>query len=237
MDDLQFRRIILADPNNQDPDFIEAKSTDAARQKLRQDVDLLDSKIAQALNVDVPKELCDKLILRQTMDSHREQKRKSRIHLALAASVAFTFGLTLNFMQSSSAYSGLDDYALAHAYYEEDAFDNNSDVRISLTSLNTKMAAFNGTFLDNIGQLISADYCRFDGIKSLHLVYQGEHSPVNVFIVPSRDDVEFSNQFSDSKYRGKANTFGDKSVIVVGDKVEPIEKWQHNLSKNITWSI
>lgn len=237
MDDLQFRRIILADPNNQDPEFIEAKNADATRQKLSQDVDALDNKIAQALSVDVPDELCNKLILRQTMDSHRLQKRKSRIHLALAASVAFAFGLTLNFMQASSAYSGLDGYALAHVYHEQDAFNNNSDARVSLASLNTKMAAFNGSFLGNVGELISADYCRFDSVKSLHLVYQGEHSPVNVFIVPNRDDVKFSSQFSDSLYRGKASTFGAQNVIVVGDKTEPLEKWQQNLSKNITWSI
>jgi len=237
MDDLQFRRIILADPTNQDPEFIEAKNTNAARQKLRQDVDALDRKIAHALQVDVPDELCNNLILRQTMDSHRQQKRKSRIHLALAASVAFAFGLTLNFMQASSAYSGLDGYALAHVYHEEGVFDNSSDVRVSLASLNTKMTAFNGNFIDDVGQLISADYCRFDGIKSLHLVYQGQHSPVNVFIVPSRGDVEFSQQFSDSQYQGKAQVFGNQNVIVVGDKTEPLEKWQQNLSKNITWSI
>lgn len=171
------------------------------------------------------------------MDSHRQQKRKSRIHLAMAASVAFAFGLTFNFMQFSSAYSGLDDYALAHVYHEQGVFDNESNARVSLTSLNTKMAAFNGTFNGIMGELLAADYCRFDGIKSLHLVFQGKQAPINVFVVPKRDDVRFTNTFSDTQFQGIASEYGDQNLIIVGDKNEALEKWQNNLSKNIQWSI
>ena len=159
------------------------------------------------------------------------------MHLALAASVALALGLTVNFLQFSSAYSGLGDYALAHVYHEEHAFDNNSDARVSLASLNSKMASFNGAFTEQVGQLLSADYCRFDGVKSLHLVFQGKQSPVNVFIVPERDSVKFKQEFYDSKYQGRSVAFGDKQMIVVGDKTESLQKWQSNLSNNIQWSI
>ena len=68
---------------------------DPAKQKFVQDIDKLDDKIAQALNIPVPEDLCNKLILRQTMASHQQQKRKSHIRLAMAASVAF-FSLSSN---------------------------------------------------------------------------------------------------------------------------------------------
>ena len=237
MDDLQFRRTLYADPKCQDPEFVEAKLLDSSREKISQEIDQLDADIAKALNVPVPDELCDKLILRQTLASHRQEKKKTRIHLALAASVAFAFGLTLNFMQFSSAYSGLGDYALAHAHHEDGYFDNNDSVRVSLASLNAKMATFDGSFSGVAGELISADYCRFDGIKSLHLVYKGEHSPINIFIVPSRDEVSFDKAFSDSQYKGIAESYGQQNLIVVAEKGEPIQKWQENVAKNIQWSI
>ena len=236
MDDLQFRRTLLADPNSQDPEFVSAKKADPKRQQYAQEIDSLNNKIEQVLNVPVPEDLCDHLILRQTMASHRQQKRKSRTHLALAASVAFAFGLTINFMQFSSAYTGIDDYALAHVYHEKGSFNNATDIRVSLTSLNDKMASFDGNFSDVVGELISADYCRFDGIKSLHLVFQGKSSPVNVFVVPNRDEVLFSEQFSDAQLQGVAKQFGSQNVIVVGDKQESLEQWQKNLAKNIQWS-
>ncbi len=236
MDDLQFRRTLYADPKNQDPEITAAKA-ESSKQQFAQDIEHLERKIESALHIPVPDDLYNKLILRQTLASHRQQKRKTRVHLALAASVAFAFGLTLNFMQFSSAYAGIDDYALAHVYHEQDSYDNNALTRVSLTSLNAKMASFNGSFNNIVGELLTADYCRFDGIKSLHLVFQGESSPVNVFIVPNDFDLINSKAFSDVDLQGVAQSFGRQSMIIVADKQEPLNQWKNNLSNNIQWSI
>lgn len=237
MDDLQFRRSIYADPKTQDTDVIAAKNADPSRAQFANEIEQLDNRIADALNVPVPDELCNKLILRQAMASHQQHKRKKRIHLALAASVAFAIGLTVNMLQFSSAYDDIGDYALAHVYHEQGVFSNTSDNRVSLASLNTKMTAFNGSFSGQIGKLISADYCRFDGIKSLHLVFQGQQSPVNVFIVPERSEVALAKLFEDNSYHGTSLKLGDNHVVVVGDKQEPIQQWQQNLDQNTIWSI
>lgn len=237
MDDLQFRRAIYADPNSQDADVISAKKQDANKHKFAQDISQLDEKIKQALEVPVPDDLVNKLILRQTMATHQIQKRKKRIHLAIAASVAVFCGLLLNFMQFSSAYNNLGDYALAHVYHEENAFDNNATTQISLTSLNDKMAAFKGNFTKSVGKLISADYCRFDGMKSLHLVYQGKTSPVTVFVVPKNEQLSFSESFEDTQYTGGSLSFNNSNVIIVADKNESIAQWQADINSTITWTI
>lgn len=236
MDDLLFRRSIYADPKCQDDAIKEAKNSDPAKKAFADEIELLDQKIASAMNVPVPDDLCNKLILRQTMASHQQHKRKNKVHLALAASVAIALGLSFNFMQFSSAYAGIGEYALAHVYHEENAFDNNASNSISLTALNNKMSSFDGSFTKTVGKLISADYCRFDGIKSLHLVYQGESSPVTVFIVPNRNELSFDAEFSDGKLRGDSKQYGETNVIVVGDKNESLNQWQSELSKNIRWS-
>ena len=67
MDDLQFRRSILADPKSRDDATNEAIKNDVAKQKFAHDVSALDDKIAQAMNIPVPDGLYDNLILRQTM--------------------------------------------------------------------------------------------------------------------------------------------------------------------------
>lgn len=237
MDDLQFRRRIYADPNTRDEDMLDAIKRDPAKRSFTQELEDLDSKLFKAMNVEVPSDLCDKLILRQTLASHQQQKRKSRVRLSLAASVAFAMGLTFNFMQFSSAYSTLGDYAIAHIAHEEDYFSNASTENISLASLNDKMATFNGSFTSGIGKLLFADYCRFDGIKSLHLVYQGVTSTVTVFVVPNNEDLAFSANFTDDKLIGKSQHFTHSNIIVVGDKNEPLQKWQNAIDKNINWSI
>jgi hypothetical protein len=237
MDDLQFRRAILAEPSNQDAELLSAIQSDPAKQQFANELSQLDEKIKQAFEIPVPEGLSEKLILRQTLASHQIQKRKKRVHLALAASVAIVGGLLFNFMQFSSAYTNLGDYALAHVYHEEGIFANNSPNRVSLTSLNNKMAAFDGNFSDSLGELIFADYCRFDGMKSLHLVFQGKTSPVNVFVVPKNEQLTFSETFNDKSLYGESLNFKQSNVIVVADKNESLKQWQKNISQNISWTI
>ena len=237
MDDLHFRKSIYADPQISDDAIIEAINADPAKKKFAQEIEKLDEKIAQAMQIPVPDELYNKLILRQTMANHQQQKKKTRIHLAIAASVAFAMGLTFNFMQVSAAYTNMGDYALAHVNHEAKYFSNNDEAKITLASLNQKMAAFSGSFEQEFGELIAANYCRFDGMKSLHLVFQGVSSPVTIFIIPQNSELEFIANFAEKQLKGKSLKYKDANIIVVGDKKEPLQKWQENIEKNIRWSI
>jgi len=237
MDDLHIRRSILADPKARDEAMNEAIKSDPVKHKFVQDVEALDDKIAQAMNVPVPDDLYNKLILRQTLASHQQQKSKTRVRLAMAASVAFVLGLTVNFMMFSSTYKNLGDYAIAHVDHEASHFSNADEANVTLASLNDKMASFKGSFNSTFGTLIFADYCRFDGSKSLHLVFQGESSPVNVFIVPNDEDIEFNAKFANDRFEGRSLNFNHSNVIVVGDKKEPLQQWQERINNNITWSI
>jgi hypothetical protein len=237
MDDLHFRKSIYADPQTSDDAIIEAIEADPAKKKFAQEIEKLDDRISQAMQIPVPDELYNKLILRQTMATHQHQKKKTRVHLALAASVAFAMGLTFNFMQVSNAYTNMGDYALAHVNHEAKYFSNNDEAKVTLASLNQKMAAFNGSFAQDLGQLIAANYCRFDGMKSLHLVFQGESSPVTVFIIPQSEELEFKANFAENKLKGKSLKYKDANIIVVGDKKESLQKWQENIEKNVRWSI
>ncbi len=236
MDDLQFRRNLYADPKSTDPDLVSAKKSDPAKQKFAQEIEQLDQKIAQALAVPVPNDLAEKLILRQSLASHQQQKKASRIKLALAASVAFAVGLTVNQMQFSHAYNSIGDYAIAHAAHEAQYFTNDDEAKVTLASLNKKMASFNGSFSEQFGELIMADFCRFDGMKSLHLVFKGQSSPVNIFIVPESEHLALTKNFANDQLNGVVNQFKHSNIIVVGDKKEPLKQWQDKINGNIRWS-
>ena len=236
MDDLQFRRSIFADPLSQNKDVLEAQNTDPSKKRLARELHLFDEQIKQAMKIPVPDDLCNKLLLRQTFASHKQEQRKSRIYLALAASVAITAGLLVNYLQFSSSYTNLGDYALAHVYHEESAFSNTDNTRVDLTSLNQKMSTFSGNFNETIGELISADYCRFDGMKSLHLVYKGLTDIVTVFVVPKEEHLDFTDKFNDDKLQGGSLSFKHANVIVVADKNESLSKWQRVINDSINWS-
>ena len=236
MDDLSFRRAIYTDPKTQDTDVLTAMLADDKKKQFSQEINQLDESIMQALNVPIPDGLSDKLILRQSLANHQANKRKSRIHLALAASLAIIGGLLLNFVQFSSAYNNLGDYALAHVYHEQGHFNNNSSTQISLKNLNDKMATFDGSFKRSLGKLLFADYCRFDGMKSLHLVYQGTTSPVTVFIVPKDEQLNFISNFNDNKLFGSSIAFKHSNIIVVADKNESLSEWKRSIQETVSFS-
>ncbi len=237
MDDLQFRRSIYANPTSQDKDIIAAQNADPAKKQLAQELCQFDEKLKQAMNIPVPDDLCNKLLLRQTLASHQQEKRKTRIHLALAASVAIVAGVVVNYLQFSSSYTNLGDYALAHVYHEQSYFSNDDNTRVSLTSLNNKMSTFKGSFNDSLGELISAGYCRFDGMRSLHLVFQGLTDTVTVFVVPKKEHLAFIDKFNDEKLQGESLSFKNANILIVADKSESLSHWQRTISDNITWSI
>ncbi len=237
MDDLHFRRSIYADPKSQDANLLAAQKEDATKKKFAQEILALDEKIYRTLKVPVPEDLCDKLIFRQTLAYHHQEKRKKRIHFALAASVAIIAGLLVNFISFSSAYSDLGEHALAHVYHEQENFTNTSNDRVSLASLNKKMSSFNGKFKGPLGTLVFADYCHFDTLSSLHLVFQGKTSPVTVFVVPKNDQLAFSDKFNDSALFGGSLAFDKANIVVIADKNESIDKWKKAISDKVTWSI
>jgi hypothetical protein len=237
MDDLQIRRSILADPKSRDEAILQALKRDPTTEQFAKEVEALDFEITRAINIPTPDDLANKLILRQTLASHQQQKSKKRIRLAMAASVAFVMGLSINFMMFSNSYKNLGDYAIAHVNHEAEHFSNNALPSVTLASLNEKMAVFNGRFNSTFGSLIFADYCRFDGNKSLHLVFQGLASPVNMFILPNDKDIEFIANFANDKLQGRSLHFNHSNIIVVGDKKEPIEQWRERVKQNISWSI
>lgn len=233
MDDLQFRRSLYADPNNRDDDLKKALSEDPIKQKFANEISALEEKIFNALDVPVPDDLAKKLLLKQTFASHKQQKRKSRIQLALAASVAITFGITFSLMQFSHTYKTISDYAIAHVNHEAEYFHNDDKARVSLAKLNQKMSAFNGVFSEQLGELIAANYCRFDGVKSLHLVLKGQSSPVNIFIVPKNKYLKVSDYFENESMQGLVNNFYNNNIIIVGDKSEPLKKWQAQINQKV----
>ena len=74
MDDLEFRRRILSDPKQKDEEILQALAESDTNSKFADDVLDLDLKIKQAMNVDVPEDLADKILFNQTSSALDDEK-------------------------------------------------------------------------------------------------------------------------------------------------------------------
>ncbi|QQX78777.1 DUF3379 domain-containing protein [Shewanella sp. KX20019] len=218
MDELKFRRQAYGEPNNQDPEFLQAAMESAEREVFLNDLKGLDNKIEKALNIDVPDDLAAKLLLRQQLQHHHSQRRKTGFAFAMVASVAFLAGITFTLLRMGPV--DLGQHALAHVYHEDKALqlDNNvqyQDVNFQLASLGT---VGDMKFTQQPGKMFYSTYCDFQGVKSLHIVMQGEQGKVTLFIVPLEERMVLEQAFSDSKYKGLGFATDSAYMLLVGEE-------------------
>lgn len=217
MDDLEFRREVYANPYSNDKSLLEAAANDPAKQQFIDELKQLDGKVQDALDVPVPDGLAHRLILRQSIESHNQQKRRSRIHIALAASIAFVFGLSFTFLQTQPSMTGLSNTALNHMYHEA-SYTLGADGDLRVADVNAKLATFGGKIAEPFTRIYFANYCLFEKQKSLHLIVGDGDERYTVFITPIDENEVFEPYFEDEKYIGRAWQAENVNLVVLVEK-------------------
>jgi hypothetical protein len=233
MDELAFRRAVYADPNTDDPRVWHAAQTDPAKMAFLKELRQLNNDLNQAANVSVPEDLAHKLIWQGTISDFTAQKRRSRVHLALAASVAFVVGISFTVWQQQAHTIDFSQEALAHMYYQE-TFP--SAAVVSLSDINSKLETFGARLASNIGTVKSANYCHLHRQRSLHLIIETEQGLVSVFVLPKTDNGKFDYAFSDNQYAGEKLDVQQANVLVVGEKGSDISTVKQNVKQGMVFS-
>lgn len=233
MDELEFRRRVYANPETTDSDVIEAAKQDESKRIFWQEQIQLDKQLKQALKVDVPEELVNRLIWQQSADEFARNKRKNRWYLALAASLAFTLGIgaTMWYHQPVS----IGGQALAHMQYAE-LEKAHTQVPVDLNMVNAKLASFGASFNQMLDGVEVANYCHLSTVRSLHLIVETPQGKMSVFILPQRDDMAIPQEFADSHYHGESIQFNRANVMVVGDKGTDLSKLKEAVKQRIQFT-
>jgi hypothetical protein len=234
MDELEFRRILYADPNCSDKTVLAAIADDLKKQDFLKELKQLDKKLHRASQVKVPNDLVHKLILQQTMQTFKASKARNRIQLAMAASVAFVVGVSFTMWQQQNLLD-LSKQAIAHVHYEGD-HALGAQESVSLQQVNAKLAKFGGEFSEDIGRVYYANFCDFENVRSLHMVIEGENGKVTVFVVPSNEHYLTEGTSHDKGYTSQSLNFKKASIIVVGEEEASIIKMKEQLNKKIKFS-
>lgn len=234
MDELEFRRTLYADPNCTDEKVLAAIADDPKKQEFCKELKQLDRNMQQASQVKVPDDLVHKLILRQTMQSHKASKARNRIQLAMAASVAFVVGVSFTMWQQNNLLD-LSKQAIAHVHHEGN-YALGSQENFSLQQVNAKLAQFGGEFTEEVGQVYYANFCDFENVRSLHMVMQGENGKVSVFVIPHDDAHNTKGSTTERGYQSQAIDVERASIIVVGEEGANIQKMKEQLKRKIQFS-
>src|SRR5690606_18387606 len=182
MDDLEFRKRALADPHDQDPDFLAACAANAERAEWLRELAARDREAAAALrSVKVPAGLAARLLAQSTapaaevamLHHHKpaaaapasSQRTPLRRYFALAASLVLAVAVTLTVALRSDELSAADlqlhDNVLAHVVREESRYNMDAD-DIDLEQIRSVIADAGGALRDG------------EAIKSMHIKFAND---------------------------------------------------------------
>ena len=238
MDELEFRRRLFAQPADKDEELLEFAKQSPVRMALLKELRDFDKQLHHAMDVDVPDNLADKIILQQTMSEQPDKikalsskRKKKSWYLALVASVAIMFSVLTYQLVAPPLTIG--EHALAHVYHEIESLESTqqftiADVNSQLAKLGSKMTALPG-------EVKYARFCNFKGQRGMHLVFASAYGPMTVFIVPSENDYLGSDYFTDEHFAGRVSRFPKGDAILVASTQAPLDEYQDRINESIQW--
>ena len=241
MDELEFRRRLLANPHDSDPDILAAKIASPKHLNLAAELEELDALIDQTLRVDVPDTLVDKILFQQNSGLYRTT-RKTKLNFAMAACMAFFCGLMLGIFKDQLHFSDPDSskltkIAIEH-YYSENAFTENINENATLQQINLKLAPLNHQLTEELpGEVTYINYCGFNNQRALHIVLK-EHSGsiVNIFLVP--ESSISPEDYTDGSMKAISLPSENKNtLILVGEKNLNLSPLAEQLRKSLNQKI
>jgi hypothetical protein len=232
MDDLTFRKAVYAEPFTTDPAVIDAAAQDPKKQAFWDTLKTMENELKSAMEIPVPENLAEKLILRQSIQVHKSHSQKRPWYLALAASIVFASVLTIGMLKTGSGK--LTDDVLAHMSHVDIEMMNSA--KIGNKTINEKMASFNGQVNGDLGEVVSANYCYLDKIKSLHLIIRGENGLISLFVVPDSITESLTKTFNNATYKGTSFLLNSARVIVVGENQADIEQLQQRAKQAMSFT-
>lgn len=262
MDDLEFRRQIIAQPNNEEQELLEFAEQDPKRQELIAQMQDFDNELNQALDIPVPKGLAERILAntpdyneplaseQSTEAGETEQtviepqsnviasssrfNKLGKLPLAMAASLLVAIGAFLFSNQQNINYAA-GEHALAHIYHEINSLNKTDE--FSLQQVNEKFAVLGGQLDELPGKVTYLMFCDFKGQRGLHLVFESEYGPMTVFIVPSKEQ-SFGlgeNDFHDERFAGHIDRGPDADTILVASLGAPIDRYTGQINEAIRW--
>jgi hypothetical protein len=254
MNDLEFRKRAYCNPFDETADFVEASESTPERSRFMEDLRRLDKRVGDIVNTTlVPADLAEKLkqlvasdvmaaTNASTGNNPRVVKKVTPRYMALAASLVVAVGLTLSLLPSSGPSAQdieFHDHMLSHIYLEEPRFGESTT--ISWQQVNEVIES-NGGHLkeDDRTRALRIKFVKQCGLsideQAVHIVLEGSKGAVSVLLVKG-SAVSSTFPLKDQRFAGRFIPLGTGTLVIVGEKDEPLDGFQKLITENFEWDI
>jgi hypothetical protein len=183
MDFSEFKRKIGAEPNNRDPEVLEARDSGPEFQAAASEAEQFERKLERALRVPAPEGLLDDLqAISNTSPAGAGPGRWWR--MGLAASVLIAVGAAGLSWKMNRSWDSVEDYLVDHYRYDglkmEARVNERAGDRVAAV-----LADFDIRAEPALAEIVSViKYCPTPDGKGVHMVLHTETGPVTVIYMP-----------------------------------------------------
>jgi len=233
MDDLEFRRRAYAEPNSDDKDFLKNKNQSLDNAHFVDELKTLDQQIADAMQVEPPEGLAERIKLNQQLGKHTQKKKQYQFMFSIAASVLIVMSVVFIFL-SPSNNDALSKIVLSHIY--DELYHLEEDHQYPIDRANLALASLGGRFKQDIGEIRYVGACDIDKKPGLHMVLEGEKGPVTVIMMP-QEKIEKAIKITDPRFQGSIQPTAKGSYAIVAVKGEEIARIKHAVNSSLSWEF
>lgn len=206
----------------------------------REEMRVLNDKIAQALSIGVPHLQLPELSPIEA-DSNvvnlpfgRKVRFKAPAWIGIAASLAIAAVFASQMLGGGAEFSSLAEEVIAHLDHEPQALRVVS-TPVSARTLNNVVSP-DVADVGGIGLITYARTCPINGNMVPHLVIQGAKGPITLLLMPD-EKIDGAMPLLGEGIKGVILPVGDGSIAIIGDRYEALEQYEQQIIDSVKWSI
>lgn len=209
MNCLEVRRKILAQPTAVSPDLRNHLQQCRACHDFMQRQQSMEGQLRQALNVEIPAGLNARILLRQSLERSRQQRR-IRWQALAAGLVLLVSGLLGQYFWPAS--QTLEQAVLEHIAAERHHLHEQNQV--GLASVNQLLQAWGMSLPALPAKVNYAGACPLGRQRIVHLVVEVQQQPVTLIVMPEYR-LRKTRRIASVQFNGEIRPFGTGSIAIV----------------------
>lgn len=236
MDDLEFRRKAIIDPERQSKGFLQKAHESKANLQFVEDQLDFQHTLSKTLQVDVPDNLSDRIILSQQLAEHNKTCRIQQYYryaAVVAAIIVLALGSTL-FLPTQNNPQQFTQQIIDHLYEDTHALNVNMD--IPKNSIDSMLASYGGKLSAPIGNVSFLGHCIIGKHTGIHLVLRTPQGLVTVIILPT-DTIQDEQQIADNQFKGVIYPSHKGSIAIISEATETIAATRERIEHSLNWLI
>ena len=226
MNYFEFKQQLLKDSFTKDEEFHRLRKEDLRCAKAYDEAMAFEKKLKQALNVKVPDNLKDSIVLRQTT-AHVLQTSMRRYAIAATMFLSFVIASAAWYVKQPGP---IEEFVINELKKKPEVFISQQDlprqeVEALFASLNTKVS-------EDLGQVRFMKTCPTPGGTGVRMVLMTDSGPVTILYMPNTE-LKQQVDFELNNYKGRVVAMENGAAAIIGTNASQISYMENKIQSSL----